>query len=153
MAESLSQMLANRAKKADEVQARLVAFNHAFEELAEIDMALNPRLEQLNNALYALTGSSITTGAEYIAPPKPEAQLVIGKSTVFLRRPSKREELEHVVVDILRKAGRPMATLELFNKVASTGFDVGGKKPRSNLGAHLSHSSVVIKKDNLWHVA
>ena len=164
MAEPISEILAQRAAKSEEVQRLFQQFHQAYSELMTLDRVINPRLAILTDALYGISAptpniqplmvevvkdNTLKAETGYYGLTRNDATFSQGITPVY---GSKRSGLEIIVMKILREEGKPLDTTELHKRVAATGFQVGGQNPRSNMGAHLSHSKIIRNGPRGWEI-
>ena len=59
------------------------------------------------------------------------------------RTRSKQQEIEQMVVKLLRDAGRSLTTQKILQLLADEGHELSGKDPKNTLAARLSNSKLV----------
>jgi hypothetical protein len=142
MSEQIEKLIQHREKAAQLVESLFSQFNQAFNELRKLDAQLEPRLSSLTKALY---GSTDPSESDMEALPSHK---MVG---IAVKKLSKFDQLEPLVESILKEHG-PLSTQALFRLVQHEKFDVGGKRPSSNMAAHLTRSKIISKGPNGWQL-
>lgn len=133
-------MPSSLTRKLQKRKAIVAKIEHFYQELADLDRELFPRIETL--------AAAIDGGGHAVKVIKEARRKIVD---VLVDREQK--SLAYAAQRLLLEAKRPMRTIEIYEELVKRGIPVNGKVPQNNLAAHLSHyAKIFVNTSEGWQL-